>query len=320
MTLSLFAGTATPDLAASISEALGIPLGGRTVQPFPDSELQVDLHQSVRGHDVYLVQSTSPRVETHLLELVLLADACHRSGADRVTAIVPYLGYARQDRRTGPAQALGGRVIARILDGAAIDRLVVVDLHTPSLEGFFDTPVEHLSAVPLLGEAVRRAIRETSIIVAPDLGAVKLAERYARILELPLAIVRKDRRGGQTVSVRQIIGDVHDRSPVIVDDMISTGATIAAAMRALLEAGCRAEGTVLATHGLFVENADQLLLPLPVRGILTTDSVAQHQNRLPVQVCSLGPLLGETIRRLHSDQPLTDIYSAIQAPVFTPEP
>jgi ribose-phosphate pyrophosphokinase len=319
-TLSLFAGTAIPDLASNVSQSLGIPLGGCTLQPFPDDELQVSLHGSVRGHDVYLIQSTSPRVESHLLELVLLADACQRSGAARVTAIVPYVGYARQDRRTNAAQALGGRVVAGILDGAAIDRFVVVDLHTPAIEGFFSTPVDQLSAVPLLVEAVRSSVPERSIVVAPDLGAVKLAERYARSLELPIAIVHKTRVSGQEVSVRQIVGDVRDRLPLIVDDMISTGATIAAAMRALLAAGCVPEGIVLASHGVFVGRADEVLLPLPLRRILTTDSVTQRQNRLPVEVCSLGPLIAEAVRRLHSDQTLSDLQAAFRPPASASEP
>jgi ribose-phosphate pyrophosphokinase len=311
--LSIFSGTANPDLGANIADELGIRLGACTLQPFPDGELEVELQQSVRGHDVYLIQSTSPPVDKHLIELMLLADACHRCGAERVTAFVPYFGYARQDRRTSRRQALGGRVIAEILQSGAIERLVAVDLHTPSIEGFFSIPVEHLSAVPLLVDAVRPAVEEQSIVVAPDLGAVKLAQRYARLLELPLAIVHKTRVSGREVNVRQLVGDVKGRVPVIVDDMLSTGATIEAALKAATAAGCLPQATVVVSHGLFVGRADEVLLPLGIQNIFTTDSVTQHPNRLPVEVRSLGPLMAEAIRRLHTDDSLEDLYSSVRA-------
>jgi ribose-phosphate pyrophosphokinase len=311
--LTVLAGTANPDLAANIAEELGIRLGGSTVQSFPDGELQVELLQSVRGHDVHVVQSTSPPVERRLLELVLLADACHRAGAARVTAIVPYFGYARQDRRVARRQALGARVVADMLGSSAIHRLVVVDLHTPAIEGFFPMAVEQLTAVPLLSDAIRPVVAgESSIVVAPDLGAVRLAEHYARLLELPLAIVHKTRVSGQEVSVRQIVGDVRDRLPIIVDDMLSTGATIEAAMNALLTAGCRTPATVAVSHGLFVGRAEEVLLPLPIRTIHTTDTVTQRPDRLPIEVHSLGPLIAEAMWHLHTDESLGDLYGRVR--------
>jgi ribose-phosphate pyrophosphokinase len=311
--LSIFAGTANPDLGANIAEDLGIHLGACTLQSFPDGELEVELQQSVRGHDVYLIQSTSPPVEKHLIELMLLADACHRGGAERVTAIVPYFGYARQDRRVRRRQALGGRVIAEIFQSARIERLVAVDLHTPAIEGFFAIPLEHLSAVPILADAVRPAVREQSIVVAPDLGAVKLAGKYARLLELPLAIVHKTRLSGREVSVGQVVGDVAGRVPILVDDMLSTGATIEAALTAVRAAGAQPDCTAVVTHGLFVGRAHEVLLPLGLQNIFTTDSVTQHPNRLPLEVRSLGPLMAEAIRRLHTGDSLGDVYDAVRA-------
>jgi ribose-phosphate pyrophosphokinase len=310
-TLSLLSGTANPDLASNISAELGLRLGERTLLPFPDGELQVELNQDVRGHDVYLIQSTSPPVEKHLLELVLLADACHRAGAARITGVVPYFGYARQDRRSNRRQALGARVVADMLQATSLARLVVVDLHTAAIEGFFQMPIEHVSAVPLLAQAIRPWIGERSIVAAPDLGAVKLAEQYARILELPLAVIHKTRVSGQEVSVRQIVGNVGERTPVIVDDMLSTGGTIEAAVNALLAAGCRPDATVAVSHGLFVEHAEEILLPLPIGRIVTTDSVTQHPGRLAADVQTLGPLLAETIKRLHAGEPLDDLYSVV---------
>ena len=309
--LTLVAGTANPDLASRISAELDTPLAHRTLSSFPDGELQVELAQSVRGQDVYLIQSTCPPVERHLLELVLVADACHRGGAARVTGVVPYFGYARQDRRTTRRQALGARVLADLVDASPIDRLVVVDLHTPAVEGFFHMPLEHVSAVPILAEALRPFVRERSIVVAPDLGAVKLAEHYARLLQLPIAIVHKTRVSGREVSVRQIVGDVRERSPIVVDDMLSTGATIEAAIAALAAAGCQGDAVVAVSHGLFVAQAEDVLAPLGLRQLVVTDSITQRRDRLPVDVRSLGPLLAEAIRRLHADQSLGDLYSSV---------
>ena len=299
-TLTIFAGTANPDLASRTVQNLGIHLGECRIESFPDGELQVELKESVRGQDVYLLQSTSPPADKHLLELALLADACHRAGAGRVTALVPYFGYARQDRCTSPGQALGARVLTDLLQACPIERLVTIDLHTPAIEGFFSIAVEHLSAVPLLAEAARPFVEGPSIVVAPDLGAVKLAKQYAQYLELPLAIVHKIRQSGETVSVQQVVGDVRDRALVIVDDMLSTGGTVAASMNALLAAGCTPHAIAVVSHGLFVGRAEHALLPLPIQHILTTDSVAERPSRLPVEVHSLGPLLAEAIRRLHN--------------------
>jgi ribose-phosphate pyrophosphokinase len=312
--LSVLAGTANPDLAADIAQALGLQLGACTIQTFPDGELGVELEQSVRGHDVYLVQSTSPPVERHAFELLLLGDACHRAGAERITAIVPYFGYARQDRRGSRRQALGGRVVADMLQSGAIRRLVAVDLHTPAIEGFFSIPIEHLSAVPLLADAVRPLVDATSIVVAPDLGAVKLARSYAGLLDLPMAIVHKTRVSGCEVTVEQVVGDVRGRSPIVVDDMLSTGATIEAALKAAFAAGAQSPSTVVVSHGLFVGRADEILAPMGIQRVFTTDTVMPRQNRLPVDICTLAPMLAEAIRRLHANESLEDLNSAVCQP------
>ena len=214
-TLTIFAGTANQDLASRTVQNLGIHLGECRIESFPDGELQVELKESVRGHDVYLLQSTSPPADKHLLELALLADACRRAGAGRVTALVPYFGYARQDRCTSPGQALGARVLTDLLQACPVERLVTIDLHTAAIEGFFSIAVEHLSAVPLLAEAARPFVEGPSIVVAPDLGAVKLAKQYAQYLELPLAIVHKIRQSGEAVNVQQVVGDVRDRLSLV---------------------------------------------------------------------------------------------------------
>jgi ribose-phosphate pyrophosphokinase len=211
MKLTLLAGTANPPLSGAVAAALGTSVGACAVTRFPDGEIGVALGESVRDHRVCLLQPTAPPVDSSLLELLLLADACRRDGASSITAVVPYFGYARQDRRTGRS-AIGGRAVAAMIESAGIDRVVAVDLHSASVEGFFDIPVEHLSAVPLLAERLRGSLIENSVIVAPDLGAAKLAARYASILGLPVAIVQKKRVSGTAVTVHGILGDVEGRA------------------------------------------------------------------------------------------------------------
>jgi ribose-phosphate pyrophosphokinase len=300
MELTIFSGSAHPRLAEGIARELGLELGERELGRFPDGELRVEIGGSVRGHDVYLLQPTFPAPETAILELLLLADACRRAGAARVTAVVPYFAYARQDRRSRGREPVGARLVADLLATAEIDHAVVVDVHTPAVEGFFSIPLEHLTAVPLLAEALRPRLAPDSVIVAPDLGAAKLASRYARRLGLPVAIVHKTRVSGSEVSVRSLTGEVRGRAPVLVDDMISTGATLAAAVDSLLEQGCRPEVTVAVSHALLVGPAAERLTALPIREILATDTVATPDDTgLPTTTASVAPLLADSIRRLH---------------------
>jgi ribose-phosphate pyrophosphokinase len=309
MSLLIFTGSAHPQLAEVIAKGLGMSLGRVVLQRFPDGELHVEIQESVRGHDVYLIQPTSPPVEAHLLELLFLADACRRAGAAHLTAVIPYFGYARQDRRASGREPVSARLVAELLQASGLQRVVAVDLHTPALEGFFRIPVEQLSAVPLLAAAVRPLLPPTAVVVAPDLGAVKLAERYARLWQLPLAIVHKTRLSGEEVRVQRIVGEVRGRAPVVVDDMVSTGGTIQAAIQALLAAGCvSANLTVIASHGLFVGPAHERLRAVPLQRIFVTDSVARPAlEPLFVQVVSLGALLAEAITRLHNQRSLSDL-------------
>jgi ribose-phosphate pyrophosphokinase len=306
--LTVFCGTAHPALAAAVAARLGVPPGDRTLERFPDGELHVRLDESVRGDDVYLVQPTGPPVEAHLFELLLLADACRRAGAAGVTAVLPYFGYARHDRRAEGREPVAARLVADLLGAGGVQRVVAVDLHTPALEGVFGVPLEHLSAVPLLAEAARPWAGRDGVVVAPDLGAAKLADRYARRLGLPVAVVHKTRTGGATVTATALTGDVRGRAPLLVDDMISTGGTVEAAARAVLAAGARPEVTVVASHGLFVGPAVERLAALPLRRLLTTDSLpAPAEAPLPLQTESLAALLAEAVERLHRGESLGDL-------------
>jgi len=295
--VALLAGSACPTLAHAVAEHLGIALDEAAVARFPDGELHVEVAPSLRGRDLFLLQSTSPPVETHLLELLLLADAARRSGTARLTAVVPYFGYARQDRRVRDGEAVGARVVADMLHGAGIERIVAVDLHSPTLEGVFSDPLEHVSAVPELAEALRDV--PNGVIVAPDLGAARLADRYAEVLDLPTAVVHKTRVSGERVRVRRLTGEVAGRTPIIVDDMISTGATVEAALASVRAAGANAGAVVAATHGLLVGDAPARLARLDLARLVMTDTVAvPSAPGLPLHVRSVAPILASAIRRL----------------------
>lgn len=308
MDLSLLSGSANIGLANSVARKLGLGLCDRLLTRFPDTELHVELRGNVRGKDVYLLQPTNPPVDEHLLELALLADACFRSGAARLTGVIPYLGYARQDRRTHGREPLSTRVIADLLGAARLQRVVAVNLHSPAIEGAFSLPLEHLSAVPILAEAVRSSVASKTVIVAPDLGAAKLADHYGELLHLPVAIIHKARLSGEEVVVRPVFGEVKGKSVLIVDDMISTGGTVETAIKALLDAECAPDFVVVATHGLFVGSAAERFRSLPVRRLLFADSVPAPTGFLvPFEVVSLAPLLAETIQCLHNDRPPGDL-------------
>ncbi|HTX94572.1 MAG TPA: ribose-phosphate pyrophosphokinase [Mycobacterium sp.] len=301
--LRIVSGSANPGLANAIGNYLGVESNGCSVQRFPDGELRPAV-ENVCGSDVYVIQPTSPPVNEHIVELLLLLDACRRARATRVTAVVPYFGYARQDRRTRAGQALGSAVIADAITAAGADRLVVVDPHTPSLEAVCRIPVETLSAVPVLSGELAAELPEGAVVVAPDLGAVKLAERYAAVLHGPVAVVRKQRESGSAVTALDIAGDVHGRGVVIVDDMITTGATIGAAVRLLHARGAAQHAIVAATHGLLVHNAVGRLRELELRHLLVADTVAIKAPGTFIRVCSVAPTLADAIACLHADKPL----------------
>lgn len=296
----IFSGRSNPALAQEIAGELGMRCSGCSIEDFPDGEMRIEIHEPVGNADVYLIQSSSPPAAGYLLELLLLADACRRAGAGRLNAVIPYFGYARQDRRSGKMVPVGARLVADLLS-VRIDRIIAVDLHNQAIEGFFAIPVEHLSAVDMLAETLRQNLDEEAIVVAPDLGAVKLAQKYGDLLDLPVACLHKIRHSGEEVSVRRVIGSVKGCRPIIVDDMISTGGTVVSAVQALLEEGCRPEITVAASHGLLVGEAAKRLSELPVRRLVTTDSVLRPALPLPVETVSLKKVIADIIDRPHRD-------------------
>lgn len=308
MSIAIFSGTANVALAEAVAGRLGRALGQSEICRFPDTELHVEIGESVRGRDVYVVQPTSPPVDEHLMELLQIADACLRAGAARVTAVIPYFGYARQDRRAHGRESVAASLVAQMIEASGVIRLVAVDLHSAADEAFFRIPVEHLTAAHLLADALRPHLAPNAVLVAPDLGAAKLAERYGALLDLPVAIVHKQRVSGRDVEAREVTGDVAGRGPLVIDDMVTTAGTVLAAYEAVMAAGAVAEVAVAATHGLLAGPAIERLRQLPLRRLVFTDSVRLPTDTgLPIETVSIAPLLAEAIERLHDGHSLADL-------------
>jgi ribose-phosphate pyrophosphokinase len=285
-------------LASSIARSLDAEV--RTpIRRFPDGELGVDVGADVSGQIAVIVRSLENPVGEHLLELALMADGCRRAGARAIVAAIPYMGYARQERRSGGGAALGMRVVADFVEAGRFDRIVTVDLHSPAVEGFFDVPMEHILVSAELAEALRGHVREGSVVVAPDLGALKRAREVAQLLQLPWAVVHKSRSSPTAVEAHQIVGDVRGLRPVIVDDMISTGATIVAAAEALVNHGCADDFVVSATHPVLSEGAVARLGGFRLRSLVVANTLALPEMRgFSSEVVDVGPRIARASARI----------------------
>jgi ribose-phosphate pyrophosphokinase len=296
--LTLLAGTANAALARSVAGELGCGLGGAEVERFPDGELTVRLTESVRRREVFVVQPTSPPVNDHLVELLAFADACRRSAAARIVAVVPYYGYARSDKRHGRREPITASLVAALLEAAGVDQVLTVDLHTTQIEGFFRIPVDSLSAVPVLCGTLHERMPEGAVVVSPDAGRVALATEYAQALDVPLVVLHKRRESGTETRVTHIVGDVRDRACIVVDDMISTGGTIVESVTALRRAGARPGFTVAATHGLLLKDARARMAAAGVEQVVVTDTVpVDAAGGAGVRVVSVASVLADAIRR-----------------------
>ena len=304
----LFAGAANPALAESISRSLRIPLSSCTIERFPDGEVSVRLNESVRGYEVFLIQPTSPPVDEHVMELLIFADACRRAAAARITAIVPYFGYARQDRRRGHREPITASMVAILMQTIGIDQVMVVDIHADQIEGFFMGPMDTLTAVSALCAALKPALTPGVVVVSPDVGRVAMATDYAQRLQTSVVVLHKHRESGSQTTVTHVVGDVADRPCLIIDDMISTGGTIARSIEALLGAGARADIMVAATHGLFVGAARKALSHPSVRGVYVTDTIPQATVGWELlHVVSVAPLLAAAIEQVGADGSLSGL-------------
>jgi len=311
MDLRLYCGSADPELGKSVAAKLRTPLAKRKLQRFPDGEVHVRLEETLRGDDVFILQSTSPPVDQHLMELLVMVDACRRAAAARVTAIIPYFGYSRQEKKSAGREPITTRLVADLLTCSGVDRVVSVDLHAPAIQGFFNIEMDHLTAVQLLIEHLQRHRGEDRVVVSPDTGRVKMAERYAHGLGLPLVVLHKERAETGRVEVHKVIGDVRGLRPIVIDDMITTGGTIDEAVRALLEAGARPEITVAATHGLLVGKAMDRLANPAIAEVVVTDTVPipPEKRVKKLLVLSVAELLAEATRRLHDERSISALFS-----------
>ncbi|GER85680.1 ribose-phosphate pyrophosphokinase [Thermogemmatispora aurantia] len=311
--VDIYSGSATPELAQAVASCLGRPLGRRELHRFADGECHVQIQESVRGRDIYIVQSTCYPVNEHLMELLVMIDAFRRASAARVTAIIPYYGYARQEKKTTGREPITAKLVANLLSTAGADRVVSVDLHSPAIQGFFDIGMDHLTAIPLLGEYLRQHMDlSDAVVVTPDTGRVKVADVYANMLNIPLVVMHK-RRGGnhaQDVEVRAIVGEVANKRPIIVDDIISTGGTIVTCTQALLEAGAKPDITVVATHAVLTPPAEERLCMPEITRVVTTDTIPLGNKTLggKVVVISVASLLAETIERLHEGRSISALF------------
>jgi len=304
----LFAGTANPGLAAAVSEELNIPLGKSMVECFPDGEVNVQLLESVRHKSVFILQSTAPPVNDHLVELLAFADACRRAAADRITAIIPYFGYARADKRQGRRKPITASMVAEVLQVVGINHIVTLDLHTPQIEGFFRIPVDSLTAVPILCDAVRHHLPSNFVVVSPDTGRVQMATQYAQKLNSSVVVLHKHRKSGTETEVTRVVGDVKSCACLIIDDMISTGGTLARSIEALLQAEARSEIIIAATHGLFVKDARAKLSHPSIQAIFVTDTVTPKEiDWQRLKIVSVAPLIATAIKQFQADGSISNL-------------
>jgi ribose-phosphate pyrophosphokinase len=314
----IISGSANELLAQEIARRLGTPLLDRRIERFPDGETYVRLASSVRGRDAYIIQSTCAPVNESLFELLLLLDTLRRASAGRLTAIVPYYGYARQDRKFTGREPITAKLVANLLAASGANRIVAVDLHSPAIQGFFDIGMDHLTAIPLLVEYLAARIPPESVIVSPDTGGVKRADLYARLLHLPIAILHKRRASAREVEMAAVIGDIRGKSPIIVDDIIATGGTIAQAVETLVRAGARPDVRIVATHGVLAGEAVTMLRHPSIAEIIVTDTVPIPERvraALPaLRVVTVADLLANAIRRLHSGLSLSELFARDAAP------
>jgi ribose-phosphate pyrophosphokinase len=310
--LRVFSGTAHPALAQSICSYMGVPLGAASLQRFPDGEINLKVECDVRGADVFVVQPTSPNVHEHLFELLSFADCLRRASAERITAVIPYFGYARKDRKDEGRVPINAKLVANMLVASGYDRVVAVDLHAAQIQGFFDIPVDHLFARPVMIERVRQLGADNIKIVSPDIGGTKLARAYAKELGCDLAIIDKRRISGEQTVIEHIIGEVEGHDVVLVDDMVSTGGSIVDAARIVKEKGAN-KVFLVATHGVLAGKAVERLNNADVEKILFADTIPLEDKKLErLETVSIAQLLARAIDRIHRSESLSPLFDQEQ--------
>ncbi len=307
--MKLISGTSHPDLARNISEYLKISLCNVTVKAFPDGETFVKINENIRGQDVFIIQPTCPPTNSNLMELLITVDAAKRASAKRITAVIPFFGYARQDRKDQPRVPITAKLVANLLAAAGVNRVLTMDLHAGQIQGFFDIPVDHLYAAPVLIGYLRERGIENLTVVSPDVGGLKMSDAYAKALDAPLAIVGKRRISATEVEAINVIGEVKGQDVLLVDDMTETAGTLCAAAELLKEHGA---GKIYAgvSHGVLGEIGNQRLIDSSIEELITTDSTPMAKGE-KITVVSIAALLGEGIRRIENDESVSSLFDIV---------
>jgi len=309
--IKIFTANSNPSLARNIAAHLGLPLGESEVGKFSDGETAVNIMESVRGSDVFVVQSTGVPVNDHLMELLIMVDAFKRASAGRITAVMPYYGYARQDRKAKARDAVSARLVADLITVAGTDRMLTMDLHSPQIQGFFNIPLDHLQGVPILADHFKRRFNSDDVIcVSPDLGSVTRARNFARKLDTGLAIIDKRRQKANVSEVMNIIGDVKDKTVIIVDDMVDTAGSVCNAAAALLETGGAKEVYACATHGVLSGNAVERIKASCIKEMVLLDTIKIAEEKIgdKIKVLDTAVLFAQAIERIHSDKPVSPLF------------
>jgi len=305
----LFSGTSHPVLAKEIADLLGIQLGQISINRFPDNEVFVQLLESVRGKDTFVLQTIALNPDTYLIELLIIVDALKRASARSITAIIPYYGYCRQDRKDKPRVPVTAKLVANLLEKAGVTRILTMDLHSGQIQGFFDVPVDNLSGKPVLAKALKKVSPSNLVIVAPDIGSIKRARVYAKHFKCELAIIDKSRTNATDVKTLHIIGDVKDKDVLLADDMSSTGRTLVSAAKACREKGAKRIFAAV-THGILVGDAVEEIHKSPIEALLISNTIP-HVDRInsdKIHIVSVAPLFSQAISCMISRDPIGLLY------------
>jgi len=306
--LKIFSGNANRPLAQRIADYVGVRLGDATITPFPDQETFVKINENVRGRDVFIVQPTSPPANQHLMELLIMIDACRRASANRITAVVPFFGYARQDRKDQPRVPITAKLVANLIVAAGANRVLTMDLHAQQIMGFFDIPVDHLYAAPVIYKYFQRKKLSNLVVVSPDVGGTKMVMAYANMFNAPLAIVVKKRKSATDVEMQNIVGEVKGRDVLLVDDLIETAGTITGAAEVLKAKGAKKVYAAV-SHAVLGSVALDRLKKSQLEELVTTDTVMHSKvSGFKLTELTVAPLLGEAIKRIHNSESVSSLF------------
>lgn len=311
--IKIFSANSNPELASQIAKELGLPLATSVIETFSDGEISVSIKESVRGSDVYIVQSTNAPVNNHIMELLIMIDACKRASAGRITAVIPYMGYARQDRKVKARDPISAKLMADILTVAGADRVLTMDLHAAQIQGFFNIPVDHLLGAAILAPYFKKKFADFSediVVVSPDLGSVTRARSFAAKINASLAIVDKRRQKANVCEVMNIIGDVKNKTVILVDDMIDTAGTLCNAANAIKEKGGAKEVYACATHGVLSGPAIERIESSVIKELVLLDTIKIPKEKLikKIKTLSVANVFAQAIDRIYSDKPVSVLF------------